>query len=344
MSDPPPFDLAQILAAIGTMKKAAMLVTVGGTVRDMAADYIAFHVKKTGTAPGINHGESDYLLRAKHEEEGTDKPVPTLDNVMLQNWNANPYLVDAFMGEEGMKTVMEKIYGPNFRIAIDRFGQQRPSTKQPATKLQASCHVDFPKWAKVDVNTLHPDRRPALKHVKLYPGYYCVIVIDQGTPHMIPITGDSTTLYVGALTEMEYAAYANATLDTLSKKPTPRSQHLPCLARARDIGEIIAFCLLTGSRPVLHPSGKPIKMPEPYNASRFKYFSGYTMPPNQTNDVSAVVRNIKRKHGDSVADVFARAAKRTNLTLCQHDPTSLSRGLIDRMLGEPGTDYSIIIE
>lgn len=341
---PPPFVIDSTLEQIRAMRKPALLICVRGTVRDVAAKNVVFHVKQTAPLPSIDPGKSDYLLEQVYRAAGETGPPPTLDNVMIQNWVDSPTVVDAFMQEPGIEGVVEQIYGKGYRFAIDRFGQQKASTTQSAKKLQDSCHVDYPEWKKVDFGSLPEGDRPVLEHVPIYPGHYCVIVIDQGAPHMIPTTGDSMTVYFPALSRAQHAAYEKATLAQLAKKPTPRSQHLPELAALSDISAIMALCLLTTVRPVMYPSGKKIDMPAPYNGSRFKYFNGCTMPPNQTKEVAAVIGNLKRKHGASVADPFEVAARQAKIVRCAADPSELTTATLQRIVGEPGVDIGILVE
>ena len=107
--------------------------------------------------------------------------------------------------------------------------------------------------------------------------------------------------------------------------------------------------MLTGTRPPIHPSHKPVVMPAPYNGSRYKIYEGYTMPPQEVHNIDDVLGNLKRKHFFIFVYIhgpFADAVRATKMQKCRLDPSALTDygHTRERFLGAPGKDIPIIIE
>ena len=339
--------LNNILQQIKAMGRPSLLITYGGTRRDIAggSNTLVYHIPQTAALPAVLPRASDYLLKSAFEADGGVGPVPGLDNAMVQNWEDNAAMVSALSQIPDAQALLKAVYGPDYRLVIERFGEQKPSTRQSSKALRATCHVDFPAWKKRTYEELPEADRPLLESVPLRPNTFAVFVLDQARPHMIPTTGDSKTVYVGAMSREQHASYVTATADQLAKDPPHRAQYLPLLRTLQDApGVMTAFLMLTGTRPPLHPSHKPVVMPAPYNGSRYRLYGGYAMPPQEGHDIADVLCNLKRKHGASVHGPFADAARATKMQRCRLDPSALTTDALERYIGAPGTDIPIVIE
>ena len=339
--------LNHALGQIKAMGRPVVLVAYEGTRRDVAAgsNTLVYDIPQTSPPPTVAPCASDYLLGAKHEASGRGGPPPTLDNAMVQNWEDNAAMVSAFSQIPDAQALLKAVYGPEYRLVIDRFGEQKPSTRQSDAELHDTLHVDCPEWRKIKMSELPKADRPKLRHVPLKPKTFTFIVLDQAQPHMIPKTGDSKTVYIGAMSCEQHASYITATARQLEKGTPAKPQCLSLLSTLKDSPSVMtAFLLLTGTRPPLHPSKKPLVMPAPYNGSRYKLYSGYTMPPQEGHDIADVLSNLKRKHGADLHGPFADAARVTKMQRCRLDPSALTTDTLTRFVGAPGTDIPIVIE
>lgn len=319
-----------LLAAIKHFKRAATIVALKGLVRNVAAKHVFFRV-------AINHaimpdlGASDYLLERKwrlSEDMRKGKTFPGLDNAMVNDWARNPACVDQLLGNPDILAIFKAIYGDDFRLVVERFCRQAGS-KEKMADFGKTCHVDYPAFEKGD-----PSKVPPLTPIPLRPGEVVIIVIDQGKWHGIPKSGDAFGCFVGAMSPEQHEAYGRKTLAHL-KKPLPaRPQCWTKLRELSTLPEITAAILLTGVRPVLFPSKKPIAMPGSYNASRYKYFEGY-FPPKVMQGLAAeaVLGRIRSKHGDAMAKPFEAAIRILAIDTCAKDPSLLSVDTLRRFVG-----------
>ncbi len=59
--------------------------------------------------------------------------MPGLDNAMVQNWEDNAAMVSALSQIPDAQALLKAVYGPDYRLAIERFGEHTPSTRPSAT-------------------------------------------------------------------------------------------------------------------------------------------------------------------------------------------------------------------
>lgn len=324
--------LSAFLQKIRGFIHPAPILAVGGTLRCVAAIFAVFRLPMNGPPPLVESGASDHLLEKKWRESAEydeKKPVPGLDNAMVQNWPDNPYYVDFLLSHPEILAIFKAIFGDDFRLVVERFCQQTKPKENMKTFMNTG-HVDFPAWKKC------PDQTPQITRIPLYPGTITVIIIDQAQPHGIPTSGDSKGAFVGAITPEQHTQYGEATLARL-RRPLPlRPQYWPPLRNLNSLDEITAVILLLGIRPVVFPSLKPIAMPAPYNASRYRYFGGYEPPVQSKYAAADVLARIQRKHGDHVAKPFISVAEKLKLEMCAKDPSALSVPVLRRFFAVSG--------
>ena len=338
-----------LLRQIKEMGRPTILVAWGGTMRYIAggSKTLVHRIKHTGTFPAVSANASDYLVEQKYNAaDQKSEKFPTLDNAMVQNWEDNPAMVSALTQNADAQALLQAVYGKDYRLVLERFGEQKKSTTQSAKDLQGTLHVDHPEWKKLEWQALPEPDRPELVGIHLEKNTFTIIILDQAQAHMIPTTGDSKTVYVGAVTPEQHAKYTSAVTAELNRTFTGRNQHLLLLKSLNDHDPSVmtAFMLLTGTRPVLHPSLKRVVMPAGNNGSRYKYFDGYFMPPQNIHNIATVLANIKVKHGASVHRPFAEAVLLTEITMCRLDPSALTTDTLMRYIGFPGKDIPEIIE
>jgi hypothetical protein len=292
-------------------------------IRPVAACHRVYSFRGTFKSP--ESGASDYLLCGL--EQGK-----SLDGSIMQDWSSNPKAVDDLLNirenqRYPVRDILTLVYGTDYNLVIDRMSQFHEKMKQSEKKLQDLCHVDWPRWKKIDAQEC-----PPLTNVELKADHVTIIVIDQGEPHSVPAcAGDAFGVYVGALSKdarEKYDRMSHGYLKKKQKNALAKPQHFEgfneFIGRSDSAQLIMATCLLTGARPMLFPSMKPIQMPQPFNGSRYKLFNGYTLPDQDKFDLEVTLSKIQVQHGD-IARIFREAALMLSLgPRCACDPSLFS--------------------
>ena len=301
--------------AIAGMRRPAVIVA-SGQVRSVAADHFVVFVR--GELGNPTRGASDYLLSGAPPGKG-------LDNGFLNDFGTNPRRIDELMRFSEVRDIVLRVYGDDVHFAIDRYSVQLPSAKQSPSDLAKTLHVDYPRW------TRSSSCPPPLVQISIPTDHFAVIVIDQGSPHGIPIVGDSTSVFFAAMRSPEFTLYREQTMHYLAtKKPPAKPQHWLALSQLRSYNQVIAALLLTGARPPLYPSGKPIALPQPFNGHRYKFFEGYKLPPQDLFVLADVLMQLEHSH-PTVGSHFAEAARALELgPRCACDPSSFDPDTLAR--------------
>lgn len=213
---------------------------------------------------------------------------------MIDDFNGARRATGVLLADGEVSRLLTAAYGADFCLADDRAHYRDKKLAVDAcgagrTKLLATGHTDFPKWARQNISAV------PVQTARWNDGELCIIALHQCKKHGIPQGGHTLRdpkeavvgWFVSPLQKPTYAKYCAATVARLTKEANkqarpyawPELHKLLALPPDRVPQYLFAAAIAFGLRPILYPSQKVINVPQSSCPAVYKHFDTYFPAP-----------------------------------------------------------------